>query len=301
MAVEHSARGRCPRFCLRGRGAIQALVVLGTLIAMRKRWLSPPVVGLVGAGLLLLAVTDLVPPFGASLRPADPTWPLRHEHAHFFVLQGVVLLVACIVEFAKERSQQKDPTWLTRRGATPGLDGNQSRGAASDQLAPPAADQLASPHPVARRLTVGFPECTPMPSGSDAHQIERHLQGVDQAHAGAWNRCPRQGDLGHGQVEAIGDRVHLDVEGESVALQERKDAIGSCRRNALNPHWVSSKCVPTRTRTIALEHCAITARILVPPSVTDAAAYATRSRCRHRREHGGEARGHRGRRPGRRP
>jgi Alpha-(1->3)-arabinofuranosyltransferase/F5/8 type C domain len=82
-------------------GAIQALVVLGTLIAMRKRWLSPPVVGLVGAGLLLLAVTDLVPPFGASLRPADPTWPLRHEHAHFFVLQGVVLLVACIVEFAR--------------------------------------------------------------------------------------------------------------------------------------------------------------------------------------------------------
>jgi arabinofuranan 3-O-arabinosyltransferase len=83
-------------------GLVQCAVVLVTLLALRRRWLSPSVVTLVSAGLLTLALLDLLPPFGASLRPVDPSWPLRHEHAHYFVLQAVVLLAAAIVYFVAE-------------------------------------------------------------------------------------------------------------------------------------------------------------------------------------------------------
>jgi arabinofuranan 3-O-arabinosyltransferase len=89
-------------------GLVQCAVVLVTLFALRRRWLSPSVVTLVSGALLTLALLDLVPPFGASLRPVDPTWPLRHEHAHFFVLQAVVLIAAALAYFVSEELVPED-------------------------------------------------------------------------------------------------------------------------------------------------------------------------------------------------
>jgi hypothetical protein len=82
-------------------GALQALVVIGALVLFRRRMLTPTLVALGGAMLAALVAVTVVPPYGPSLTPVDPAWPIRRGSAHFLALQAVVLLVAGMVGFAR--------------------------------------------------------------------------------------------------------------------------------------------------------------------------------------------------------
>jgi hypothetical protein len=82
-------------------GALQAFVVIGALVLFRRRVVTPTLVVLGGAALIALAAVTMVPPYGPSLTPVDPAWPIRRGSAHFLALQAVVLLVAGMVGFAR--------------------------------------------------------------------------------------------------------------------------------------------------------------------------------------------------------
>ena len=126
-------------------GAIQVGVLLVVLVALWKRWLTPAVVTLVAAVLLVVAIANVVPPLGPSLRPIDPTWPLRRDDAQFFVLQGVVLFVGGLVGFARQAlarapsGEQAEPSRVqSSGGAGRNGDGSRDAPAASATDAPTA-------------------------------------------------------------------------------------------------------------------------------------------------------------------
>jgi hypothetical protein len=86
-------------------GALQVGVLVVVLVVLRKRWLSPTVVTLVAASLVVVGALSILPPIGPALAPIDPTWPLRRQDAQYFVLQAVVLFVGGLVGFAREALQ----------------------------------------------------------------------------------------------------------------------------------------------------------------------------------------------------
>jgi hypothetical protein len=122
------------------------------LVALRLRWLTPTIVTLVAAALLVVAVLSAVPPLGPSLRPIDPAWPLRREDAQFFVLQAIVLFVGGLVGFVRQALRDRPRHQLAQPDQEPQLqpstDGRGNGG--TSQRAPATSDADTPTAPMLR-------------------------------------------------------------------------------------------------------------------------------------------------------
>jgi arabinofuranan 3-O-arabinosyltransferase len=88
-------------------GLAQAIVALVALIACRRDWVTPKLVGYVALAVMAIAVVATVPPLGPALSPVNPAWPLVRETAHFAARQAAVLLAVAIAAFARGNTRRR--------------------------------------------------------------------------------------------------------------------------------------------------------------------------------------------------
>jgi arabinofuranan 3-O-arabinosyltransferase len=82
-------------------GLTQAIVAIAALVAVRREWIPPRLIGVVALAAMALAVVAVVPPIGPSLTPVNPAWPTIRNTAHLAARQAAVLLAVTIAAFAR--------------------------------------------------------------------------------------------------------------------------------------------------------------------------------------------------------
>lgn len=114
-------------------------VAAGSLLAVRRRWVTARALGGAAVGLVIVAVAAAVPPLGPSLDPVWPLWPYQRGLAHELVRVAVLLMVVGMTTSLGARPTTVDGDPDASPPAT--LDGRPSGGAAR----PGGSDARAAP------------------------------------------------------------------------------------------------------------------------------------------------------------